>query len=192
MCISCWPRVDVHKGEGGSGPCGQGEGGQKPDFFVDVINGWPLKHLNASHVNFKAPSQFIYINRSKKDAYTFKLHRGIHEPNAPSTKKKSLATPNVQLHLKMKLVKCKWLQGSPKIGELQSFRGHPFMTSTRRGIRLMWTHVDRGNQKPDLLVYVINGWPVISSHHHKPFTLLDLRRMLALLKLHHDPYAPST
>ena len=37
--------MDVHKGEGGSGPCGcmwTGEGGQKPDFFVDVINGWPL------------------------------------------------------------------------------------------------------------------------------------------------------
>ena len=28
-------------GSGGSGPCGQGEG-QKRDFFVDVINGWPL------------------------------------------------------------------------------------------------------------------------------------------------------
>jgi len=30
-------------GEGGSGPCGRmwtgGRGGQKPDFFVDVING---------------------------------------------------------------------------------------------------------------------------------------------------------
>jgi len=32
--------VDVHKG--GSGPCGQGGGGQKRDFFVDFINGWPL------------------------------------------------------------------------------------------------------------------------------------------------------
>src|SRR6218665_3492995 len=26
VCISCRPRVDVHKGGGGSGPCGQGEG----------------------------------------------------------------------------------------------------------------------------------------------------------------------
>src|SRR6218665_3876918 len=26
-------------GGGGSGPCGQGGGGQKRDFFVDVING---------------------------------------------------------------------------------------------------------------------------------------------------------
>ena len=37
--------MDVHKGGGGSGPCGRmwtGEGGQKRDFFVDVINGWPL------------------------------------------------------------------------------------------------------------------------------------------------------
>ena len=35
------------QGEGGGwgpaqvGACGQGEGGQKRDFFVDVINGWP-------------------------------------------------------------------------------------------------------------------------------------------------------
>src|SRR6218665_3604427 len=33
--------------QGGGGPahvdaCGQGEGGQKRDFFVDVINEWPL------------------------------------------------------------------------------------------------------------------------------------------------------
>ena len=27
--------------------CGQGEGGQKRDFFVDVINGWPLTELSA-------------------------------------------------------------------------------------------------------------------------------------------------
>ena len=25
--------------------CGQREGGQKRDFFVDVINGWPLKTM---------------------------------------------------------------------------------------------------------------------------------------------------
>src|SRR6218665_110776 len=33
------------QGVGGSAhvdACGQGKGGQKPDFFVDVINGWPL------------------------------------------------------------------------------------------------------------------------------------------------------
>ena len=36
--------MDVHKGEGPAhvDACGQGEGGQKRDFFVDVINGWPL------------------------------------------------------------------------------------------------------------------------------------------------------
>ena len=36
--------MDVHKGKG-SGSCRRmwtGGGGQKPDFFVDVINGWPL------------------------------------------------------------------------------------------------------------------------------------------------------
>src|SRR6218665_4033385 len=34
VCISCRPRVDVHKGVGGgSGPCGQGEGGSKTRFF---------------------------------------------------------------------------------------------------------------------------------------------------------------
>src|SRR6218665_28936 len=30
------------------GACGQGEGGQKPDFFVDVINGRPLALLFVS------------------------------------------------------------------------------------------------------------------------------------------------
>src|SRR6218665_3611387 len=37
VCISCRPYVDVHKGGGGSGPCGrmwtEGGGGQKRDFF---------------------------------------------------------------------------------------------------------------------------------------------------------------
>jgi len=28
--------------ERGSGLCGQGKGGQKPEFLVDIINGWPL------------------------------------------------------------------------------------------------------------------------------------------------------
>src|SRR6218665_3384996 len=28
--------------QGGSGPCGEGGGGQKRNFFLDVINGWPL------------------------------------------------------------------------------------------------------------------------------------------------------
>ena len=39
-------RVDVYKGEG-SGSCGRmlTEGrGRKPDFLVDVINGWPLNN----------------------------------------------------------------------------------------------------------------------------------------------------
>jgi len=35
---SCRRHVDVHKGEG-SVSCGQGVGGQKPDFLVDFING---------------------------------------------------------------------------------------------------------------------------------------------------------
>ena len=42
VCISCRQRVDVHKGEGVR-PCGQGKRGQKPNFFVDVINGWPQR-----------------------------------------------------------------------------------------------------------------------------------------------------
>ena len=42
MRISCRPHVDVHKGGGGSGSCGQRKGGVKNPIFVDVINGWPL------------------------------------------------------------------------------------------------------------------------------------------------------
>jgi len=45
MCVSCQLYVGVHNG--GRGPAhvnahGQGRGGQKYDFFVDVINGWSL------------------------------------------------------------------------------------------------------------------------------------------------------
>src|SRR6218665_2919222 len=41
VCISCRPRVDVQMG--GGGPAHVDRGSQKQDFFVDVINGWPLK-----------------------------------------------------------------------------------------------------------------------------------------------------
>ena len=37
-------------------------------------------------------------------------------------------------------------------------RGHPFMTSTRRGegVRLRWTQVDRGGVKPHMDVHAEN------------------------------------
>ena len=41
------------QGEGGPAhvdACGQGRGGQKPDFFVDVINGWPPMLFDGLHV----------------------------------------------------------------------------------------------------------------------------------------------
>jgi len=41
MCISFRPHVDVHKGGGGLAHVDREKGGQKSDFFVDVINGWP-------------------------------------------------------------------------------------------------------------------------------------------------------
>ena len=41
--------TSTRRGEGGPAhvdACGQwGGGGQKRDFFVDIINGWPLTHL---------------------------------------------------------------------------------------------------------------------------------------------------
>ena len=46
MCISCRQHVDVHKVEGGLAHVdawGQRRRGQNSDFFVDVINGWPLR-----------------------------------------------------------------------------------------------------------------------------------------------------
>src|SRR6218665_3558393 len=67
VCISCRPCVDVHKGGGGSGPCGRmwtGEGSQKRDIFVDVINGWPLTSECIKKVagkTFRAYSQYIYV-----------------------------------------------------------------------------------------------------------------------------------
>src|SRR6218665_1814794 len=41
------------QGGRGSGPCGQDEGGQKADFFVDVINGWPLNMAFLPAVYFR-------------------------------------------------------------------------------------------------------------------------------------------
>ena len=40
MSTAC---VRPHGGPAHVDACGQGEGGQKRDFFVDVINGWPLE-----------------------------------------------------------------------------------------------------------------------------------------------------
>ena len=40
----------------GPDPCGQGEGGSKRDFFVDVINGWPLSSTWQAKMP-KAPKQ---------------------------------------------------------------------------------------------------------------------------------------
>jgi len=46
--------VDVHKGDPAHvDACGQGGRGKKPDFFVDVINGWPLILHQALDVGFK-------------------------------------------------------------------------------------------------------------------------------------------
>ena len=40
--------MDVHKGGGGPAHVDRGEGGQKRDFFVDIINGWPLNERDYS------------------------------------------------------------------------------------------------------------------------------------------------
>ena len=45
-CVSC----GRPNGGRGSGSCGQGEGSQKPDFFVDIINGWTLTCLFCSNL----------------------------------------------------------------------------------------------------------------------------------------------
>src|SRR6218665_2092551 len=63
VCISCRPCVDVHKG-GKGGPahvdaCGQGEGGQKRDLFVDVINGWPLTTMQCQIQRINWPAEAI-------------------------------------------------------------------------------------------------------------------------------------
>jgi len=42
MSIGCG-RSQVGVGSGSCGHMWTGGGGQKPDFFVDVINGWPLE-----------------------------------------------------------------------------------------------------------------------------------------------------
>ena len=51
---------------GGGGPahvdaCGQGGGGQKREFFVDVINGWPLT-LNNEAIQYNADMSTCYFD----------------------------------------------------------------------------------------------------------------------------------
>ena len=51
------------------------------------------------------------------------------------------------LQLVNKLVSLTWLLWALRSFQrftLHYIRGHPFMTSTRRGVRLRWTHVDGG------------------------------------------------
>src|SRR6218665_653063 len=51
----------------GSSSCGQGEGGQKPDFFVDIINGWPLSsRALESLVSLQSPP---YLQHSRLYPY---------------------------------------------------------------------------------------------------------------------------
>jgi len=52
--------------QGGGGPAhvDRGEGGRKPDFFVEVINGWPrMTRSGVCHWNFLLWSWFRF--RSK-------------------------------------------------------------------------------------------------------------------------------
>ena len=42
-----------------------GKGGQKHEFFVDVINGWPLTWLNllcVMHMSSGTNYEFVYVN----------------------------------------------------------------------------------------------------------------------------------
>src|SRR6218665_3432420 len=57
VCISCRPCVDVHKGGGGSGPCGRmwtGGGGSKTLFFCGRHK-WMAPKLN-SQLQFQNPT----------------------------------------------------------------------------------------------------------------------------------------
>ena len=60
MSISCRPPVDVHKGAGRVRLMWTGEGDQKPDFLLDVINGCPLYQ-----------SSFFYLNVYRSDMTPF-------------------------------------------------------------------------------------------------------------------------
>ena len=51
--------------------CGQGEGGKKRDFFVDVINGWPLFKAYLKfllHVSFSAFLIILLIEKIQQIA----------------------------------------------------------------------------------------------------------------------------
>ena len=66
---------------------------------------------------------------------------------------------------------------------LRVFHVDDMWTSTRGGVRLMWTHVNRGEggQKPDFLVDVINGLPPICKFLH----MLKLRKFSEIRRTRH-------
>src|SRR6218665_2330176 len=54
---------------GGSGPRGHGAGGQKPDFFGDIINGWPFTPVLNS-VTPVLNASVLSINLQPLQSYT--------------------------------------------------------------------------------------------------------------------------
>ena len=77
--ISCLRHVDVHKGwpRWGSGSCGRkwtGRGSQKPDFVVDVINGWSLIPVS----NWYFSAGVLSLSRTAEKGNLWKIYRGVH------------------------------------------------------------------------------------------------------------------
>ena len=50
------------EGGRGSGSCGQGEEGQKPDFRVDVINGWPQSGMDRNKSDIGVANRLDYCS----------------------------------------------------------------------------------------------------------------------------------
>ena len=55
------------RSQGGSGLCGRmwTEGGQKPDFRVDVINGWPLRTNSNDWILFRTKVKIKWKSKNK-------------------------------------------------------------------------------------------------------------------------------
>src|SRR6218665_3645705 len=127
MSTAC--AMDVHKGWRGPAhvdACGQRGGGQKPDYFVDVINGWPFMPSDFPPFLFNFPP--IYSSSSPIFRCSYVLTLNFLLPTKmlhflPPKLTKSFVSPlNDKFHHKMGMMKI--YASSPSWDGPQAYTNH--------------------------------------------------------------------